>query len=580
MFTILFIHHGPPDKAALGAACVNSTYMDNVRAVVAADSRTPASAAVTKLLEDNDLPWPIDIIPVKEFNPFEFDLIISFDQKTNSPYPELPGNPIMVNWQVDEPTTDTTDQKQPLCDWQTVLAKIRQLVEDLFGQGYFNALIQARRNSELILDNLSEGIIAHGLNRRFFYLNHAAEEITGLTKKDIQGRDCHDIFPDRFCSSHCHFCDGATLPLFPTAPYPLTIKNQNGSTKLVEMSIVPLKDNNNLPIGVVASMKDITREHELATKLGAVRQFSGIIGQDTKMQEIYQVIRELKDSNVPVLIQGESGTGKELVASAIHNEGNRSKHRFVVINCGALPDSLLESELFGHTRGAFTGAIQDKKGRFELADGGTIFLDEIGDISPAMQVKLLRILQDGILQRLGSEEATLVDVRVVAATHKNLMQEIEAGRFREDLYYRLCVVPVHLPPLRQRKDDIPLLVDHFLKDSAHEGNHRQPFLTKNALDILVNHDWPGNIRELQNIIRYLLVRCPTDKIDSSYIPSELQTKEKTATKIFRTKNSKRKLTREAVALALQESDGNKVQAAKILGVGRATLYRFLSNQSN
>lgn len=576
MFKILFIHHGPADKAALGAACVNSTKLNNVQASVAAQSQKPESSSVKKVMDVNNLSWPIDIIPVETFNPFEFDLSISFDTNNKLSYPELPGNPILVNWQVDGPSPAITDETERFQCWQHILEKIQQLVEDLFGQGYFNAFIQSKRNSELILDNLSEGIIAHGLNRQFFYLNRAAEKITGLTKEDIQGKDCHDIFPDRFCSSHCHFCDGSLVPLFPTRPYPLTVKNKNGEERLVEMCVVPLKDNNNLPIGVVASMKDITREHELAIKLGEVEQFSGIIGKDPKMQEIFQTIKQLSESNVSVLIQGESGTGKELVASAIHNEGPRCHKRFVIINCGALPDSLLETELFGHVKGAFTGAIRDKKGRFELADGGTIFLDEIGDISQSMQVKLLRVLQDGSLQRLGSEKTTQVDVRVIAATNKDLKKEIEAGRFREDLFYRLSVVPVYLPPLRKRYNDIPLLINHFLKQEVIENSTRQPYLAQKTLNLLCEHRWPGNVRELLNIIRYLLVKCPHDKIEPSYLPTDIRENKISSTRVVPPSRKREKLDRQSVIHALQECNGNKVKTAKMLRVGRATLYRFLS----
>jgi len=475
--------------AAIAAAFVNKASLQNVNAAVACHSKKIDNIFIDELFIENDLNWPSVIISIDKFNPFEFDLIISFNQSTEKPYPELPGNAHLIYWQVEELYKESTDNHESRSTWQHIFARINNLVEDLFGQGYFNAFIQAKRNREFLLDNLSEGIIAHGLDRRFFYINRAAEKITGLTKEEIQGKDCHDIFPDRFCSTHCQFCDGSLTPLFPTKPYPLTVRNKKGEKKLVEMSVVPLKNNNNLPIGVVASMKDITREHELATKLGEVEQFCGIIGRDPKMQDIYQTIRELSKSDVSVLIQGESGTGKELVASALHNESSRSHKRFVTINCGALPDSLLETELFGHLKGAFTGAIRDKKGRFELADGGTIFLDEIGDISQSMQVKLLRVLQDGTLQRLGSEQTTKVDVRVIAATHKNLKEEIEAGRFRDDLFYRLSVVPIHLPPLRDKKGDIPLLVNHFLEQETSENSTNHPYLAEEVLELLCEYRW-------------------------------------------------------------------------------------------
>ncbi len=577
MFSILFTDQGAPCKAAIAAACVNKAQLRNVKATVASEIQATEKTFMEELFIKNDLEWPSEIISSTSYNPFEYDLIISFDLPKGFPYPELPGNALLVNWQVDDPIEDLTDHKNLVQSWQGIINRINNLVEDLFSQGYFNAFIQAKRNRELILDNLSEGIIAHGLNRQFFYLNAAAERITGLTKKEIQGKDCHDIFPNKFCSSHCHFCEGSLVPLFPTKPYPLTVKNKNGEERLVEMSVVPLKDNNNLPIGVVASMKDITREHNLATRLGEVAQFSGIVGKCKKMQDVFQTIRELSKSDVSVLIQGESGTGKELVASAIHNEGPRSHKRFVTVNCGALPDTLLETELFGHVKGAFTGAIRDKKGRFELADGGTLFLDEIGDISPSMQVKLLRVLQDGTMQRLGSENTTKVNVRIIAATNKNLKEEIEEGRFREDLFYRLSVVPVFLPPLRERTNDIHLLANHFLKEEASDSLDKTPFLSQETLDLLKEYNWPGNVRELLNIIRYLLVKCPNEKIEPSYLPPDIQEKQISSARVVTPIKGKReKLDRQSVLNALHECNGNKVKAAKLLQVGRATLYRFLS----
>ncbi|MCK4839659.1 MAG: sigma 54-interacting transcriptional regulator, partial [Desulfobulbaceae bacterium] len=245
--------------------------------------------------------------------------------------------------------------------------------------------------------------------------------------------------------------------------------------------------------------------------------------------------------------------------------------------CGALPENLLESELFGHVRGAFTGAVRDKKGRFELADGGTIFLDEIGDISLAMQVKLLRVLQNGTFQRVGGEETIRVDVRVISATNKNLREEIEAGRFREDLFYRLCVVPVVIPPLRERRSDIPLLAHHFIKQIAAEEGRDELRLSPEAMDILLTHAWPGNIRELQNVIRYLMVRCREDVARPQHLPDNLLaglTARSAAAAVSPRK--RKKLTVASVRQSLAETGNNRLQAAKLLGVGRATLYRFLN----
>ena len=288
---------------------------------------------------------------------------------------------------------------------------------------------------------------------------------------------------------------------------------------------------------------------------------------------MFDLISDVADTQVPVLIQGESGTGKELVAAAIHNEGPRAHRQFVAVNCGALPEGLLESELFGHVKGSFTGAVRDKKGRFELAHEGTIFLDEIGDISPAMQVRLLRVLQEGRFERVGSEETLEVDVRVISATNKDLRLEIMHGKFREDLYYRLNVVPVWLPPLRDRMTDIPLLVSHILERFCSEMGRDVVSLSPEALDVILAHAWPGNVRELQNWLQFALVKCRGSEI----LPIHLPPARPAPTSLQPALGGARKrLTEDAVREALARTQGNKVEAAKLLGVSRATLYRFLT----
>lgn len=322
---------------------------------------------------------------------------------------------------------------------------------------------------------------------------------------------------------------------------------------------------------------DITELTQLRRRLKTEQSFSGIIGRDVKMLELFDSIRELAEVNMPVLIQGESGTGKELVAAAIHNEGVRSEMPFVPVNCAALPEGVLESELFGHVKGAFTGAVSDRKGRFEIADGGTIFLDEVGDLPPTMQVKLLRILQEGTFQRVGGEETVKVDVRVISATNKDLWAEVTAGKFREDLYYRLCVVPLHLPALRHRRNDIPILAERLLKKALAEIDRTDVELSPEAVDAMVDYDWPGNVRELENAIRYSLVKCRENLLRPEHFPM----------KVFETshrdphrpkRKRRRKLQQAVVERALEETCGNKVEAAQRLGVSRATLYRFLEDK--
>jgi DNA-binding NtrC family response regulator len=301
------------------------------------------------------------------------------------------------------------------------------------------------------------------------------------------------------------------------------------------------------------------------------------------MQALYDLIPELAESAAPVLIQGESGTGKELVAAALHNEGPRAGKLFVPVNCGALPEGLLESELFGHVRGAFTGAIRDKKGRFELADGGTIFLDEIGDISAAMQVKLLRVLQKGAFERVGSEKTIKVNVRVISATNKDLQREIAAGRFREDLYYRLSVVPLVVPPLRERPNDIPLLAVHLLAQYAEGAGRQGAAFSPEAMDLMLSYHWPGNVRELQNWIQFALIKCKGGPIRPEHLPPvALHTGALLAGGHAGAGADPRKgrmrLTAQSVREAIDRAGGNKVEAARLLGVSRATLYRFLDDE--
>ena len=322
-------------------------------------------------------------------------------------------------------------------------------------------------------------------------------------------------------------------------------------------------------------VEDRTEIQDLRNALRTEASFSGIVGKEGRMRDLFETIKEVAEGTVPVLIEGESGTGKELVAMAIHAEGPRAGKRFVAVNCGALPGELLESELFGHVKGAFTGAVKDKKGRFELADGGTLFLDEVGELSPTMQVKLLRVLQSGTFERVGGEESQRVDVRVISATNRKLHQEVAEGRFRGDLFYRLCVVPITIPPLRERSGDIHLLVDHILDRIAQAHGLESLQISSMALVRLLDHDWPGNVRELENVLQYAFIKSRGATIESWHLPSSLVPREK-ATAIPPLKHIR--LSPEIVAEALRVTQGNRLQAAKHLGVSRATLYRFLGGQ--
>jgi DNA-binding NtrC family response regulator len=296
--------------------------------------------------------------------------------------------------------------------------------------------------------------------------------------------------------------------------------------------------------------------------------FGNILGKNARMQEIYELISDISNTDSTALIQGESGTGKELIARAIHFNSHRKNKPFIVANCSAYSQNLLESELFGHEKGAFTGAIRRKIGRFELAHGGTIFLDEIGEVSPPTQILLLRVLQDYRFERVGGEETLKVDVRVIAATNKNLIEEMKKGAFREDLYYRLNVIPIFVPPLRDRKDDIPLLASHFLQKFNHNKGKGVTSFSPEVMEIFLAHSWPGNVRELENVIEHAIIIAKQDKILPKDLPLYLLQKPLPTEKLVSLQDYEKSL----ILKTLEETNWNKHQTAKMLKINRSTLY--------
>ena len=434
------------------------------------------------------------------------------------------------------------------------------------------SLMCHRDNLEHVLDNLKEGILAHDMERRIFFFNREAERITGYDRGEVLGRDCHEAFGEPFCGSRCAFCDHSA-EVAEIADYALNITTKSGEPRRIEMTVTRMQDGTGGLAGVLASFRDMTDLLRLQLRADEMTRFAGIIGHDSKMLMVFKQIRDVAGYDFPVHLSGETGTGKELVANAIHNESRRAGAPFVPINCGALPEGLIETELFGHVKGAFSGAIRDKKGRFELADGGTVFLDEVAELSNTLQVKLLRFLQEGRFERVGGEHTLAVNVRVISATNRNLKKEVERNRFREDLFYRLNVIPLHLPPLRDRKNDIALLVEHFLRDAADRYGRELLTLSNRALALMLDYRWPGNVRELQNAIQFAFVKCSGKVIEIEDLPLELRE----AADVCGRRGPARKLDLEAVRKALVRTGGNKAKAAKIMGVGRATLYRFLND---
>jgi len=430
-----------------------------------------------------------------------------------------------------------------------------------------------QKKLEHILDNLGKGIIAHDRDRKIFFFNKDAESITGYTRDEAIGKDCHDLFQSPLCGKSCSFCDGDTPDISEKKEYESTISTKSGGVRQIEISVVAMEDDQGVLIGALASFSDITEILELREIAGQLGRFPNIIGRDIKMLQVFRQISDVAHYDYPVHIYGETGTGKELVAEAIHLESHVDEAPFVPINCGALPENLIESELFGHVRGSFSGAIRDKKGRFEMADGGTIFLDEIAELSKKVQVKLLRFLQEGNFEKVGGEATVSVKARVISATNKDLKKEVAAKRFRDDLYYRLNVIPIHIPPLRRRKTDIPLLTEHFLAQASRKNGSKQMDFTAEALLRMMDYNWPGNVRELQNAVMFAIVKSGGGAIKPRHLPMELSGS--------RVSNERRgplkKLSLDVLSDALKEAGGNKSKAARRLGVSRATLYRFIKD---
>ncbi len=432
-------------------------------------------------------------------------------------------------------------------------------------------IISNERNLERVLDNLKEGIIAHDLSKRIFFFNREAEEITGYRREDVLGKNCYEAFGVPLCGERCSLCCDTPV-LNDKAEFTINIKTKSGESRRIEMSVTRMNDENGKFDGFLASFKDITDLLKLKIRAGRPNNFDNIIGRDIKMLQVFEQISDVAVYDYPVHISGETGTGKELVAAAIHKKSQRGGKPFVPINCGALPEGLIESELFGHVKGAFSGAIRDKKGRFELADGGTIFLDEVAELSKYMQVKILRFIQEGTFERVGGEKTISVNIRVISATNKDLKKEVRRNNFRDDLYYRLNVIPIHLPPLRERKNDIPLLTNHFLHEAGERYGQKPLSISQKTLAIMLAYQWPGNVRELQNAIQFATVKCNGRVISPEDLPLELRNYKRANS----SSGPSRKLDIDTVKSILEKTGGNKAKAAKRLGIGRATLYRFLA----
>ncbi len=428
-------------------------------------------------------------------------------------------------------------------------------------------------NNSPILDSINEGVFTVDPEWRITTFNRAAERITGVRRQDAIGRPCSEVFRASVCEQSC--------PLKRTIETGRPILNATaritsaaGEQIPVRISTALVKNSDGAVTGGVETFQDLSHVEQLRKELDSRYTFEDIVGRSAAMRALFEVLPRVAESESTVLIEGASGTGKELFARAIHSLSRRKNKRFVAVNCAALPDSLLESELFGYKAGAFTDARRDKPGRFALADGGTIFLDEIGDISPAMQVRLLRVLQERVVEPLGAVEPVKVDVRVVCATNKDVAELVRRGSFREDLYYRIRVIALKLPALRDRREDIPLLADRIVAKFNRLQGKDIAGVSEDVLVRLMEHDFPGNVRELENIIEQAFVLCRGGWIEMRHLPPEMRPAGTEEAGVGGSTNL-RAMERHLIEAALKRHNGNRSRAARELGIDASTLYRKL-----
>jgi len=430
------------------------------------------------------------------------------------------------------------------------------------------------KEQDVILDSISEGVFTVNSSWQVTSFNRAAEEITGVERGKAVGRQCRDVFRADVCETECALRETVRTGM-PIVNKAVHIIDANGRRRAIAISTALLKDQAGKVIGGVETFRDMTLIEELRKELEGRYRCEDIISRNHRMQEMFCTIPHIAESDCTVLIEGESGTGKELLARAIHNLSLRKNKPFVALSCGALPDTLLESELFGYKAGAFTDAKKDKPGRFALAEGGTLFLDEIGDVSAAMQVRLLRVLQEHTYEPLGAVDSVSADVRIIAATNKNLSELIEQNTFRDDLYYRINVMRLELPPLRERREDIPLLVDHFIARFNRLRGKNVSCVTNEALASLLSYDYPGNVRELENIIEHCFVLCQGEIIERKHLPPSVCPLEGVDQAITGQTKTLKQMESILIIEALRRNRGNQAAAAKDLGIDKSTLYRKL-----
>ncbi len=432
-----------------------------------------------------------------------------------------------------------------------------------------------------VVDTIKDGIMIVDKSGTIVSANKAFEKMTGYNQPEIIGKSCAML--------NCDICESAREPegdhwciLFRTGFVRMkrcTIQRADGNYINVLKNASILHDTAGKVIGAVETLADISELLEKDTQIEAFRRelqssdgFHGILGSSASMQQVFDLIANASRSDAPVIIYGESGTGKELVAAAIHNISLRKENPYLKVNCAALNESLLESELFGHVKGAFTGAFQNRQGRFEAAQGGNIFLDEIGDLPLSTQVKLLRVLEEKVIERVGDNRSVHIDVRTISATNKNLKELVNSGIFREDLFYRINVIPITIPPLRERRCDIPLLAESFFRKIKLKNSKKIDAISNPAMEVLMHYTWPGNVRELKSALEYSFVTCNGTVIEPHHLPPDVFHNTIQPLQEIETKPSRNEIQKSRLIDALQKTGGNQSRAARILGVSRVTVW--------
>ncbi|MBN2124596.1 MAG: sigma 54-interacting transcriptional regulator [Deltaproteobacteria bacterium] len=443
--------------------------------------------------------------------------------------------------------------------------------------------------SGLLLEAMADGVFTLDEAGEITSWNPAMERITGYSPEEALGRRCTILSFSRCFQKACPtgIKECGILLHDHLEGRECFIRHKGGYDVPVIKSARLVKDENGSVKGIVETITDLTelekarrKAEEANRRLGELHSFDNIIGKSHPMQQVFSAIRAAAASEATILLQGESGTGKELVAGAVHHKGPRSKMPFIPVSCSALSESLLESELFGHAKGAFTGALRDRIGRFEEADGGTIFLDEIGEISPFIQVKLLRVIQEREIERVGESKKRKIDIRIIAATNKDLIDLVKSGDFREDLYYRLKVYPITIPPLRKRKEDIPLLVSHFINTQNRKTGKDIKGITQSSMRILMDYTWPGNIRELENAIEHAFVLCAGEHIDVFDLPVEIRQRAYRPDVIPMPPPAARaasgvRLSPDILLEILNECDWNKAEVGRRVGLSRTAIWKYM-----